>query len=169
MAIAKKIDADYFALEVGATWIVLNQMFGNTAAGYAKLDKVRWLKGEIVFDEIQKKLKIPPGDPVTVGKAISAYLSKVGSSDVQLHKISDNEFLYAMKHPVMQPIHPLRGDNRPDFDKNQLLPLPAAALFRAALKRLCNMEVEVISVTDETRATKLKGKPGSLWRLSPIK
>ena len=168
MAVAQKIDADYFALEVDATWIVLNEMFGNTAAGRAKLDKVRWLKGEIVFDEIQKKLKIPPGDPVTVGKAISAYLLKVGSSKVQMHKISDNEFLYDMKRPVMAPMHPMR-DRRVSSQDDYLRPLPAAALFRAAFKRLCNMKVDIIQVSDKMRATTLKGRAGALWRLSPIK
>ncbi|MBI4187966.1 MAG: hypothetical protein HY529_02045 [Chloroflexi bacterium] len=163
-----KIDADYFALEVDATWIVLNEIFGNTVAGRAKLDKVRWLKGEIVFDEIQKKLKIPPGDPITVGKAISAYLLKVGSSDVRINKFSDNEILYDMQRPVMQPAHPMR-DKRGISSDDYLRPLPAAALFRAAFKRLCNMKVDIVPVSDKMRATTLKGKSGALWRLSPIK
>ena len=165
MAMAKQIDPEYFALEVGATWIVLSEVIGNTAEGRAKLEECRRLKGEMVFDEIQKTLKIPPGDPYTVGKAISDYLLKVGSSDVQLHKLSDNEMLYEMKHAVMAPIHSLREALG---NKNPLRPLPAAALFRAAFKKLCNMQVEIVPVSDEMRATTLKGKAGSLWRLSPI-
>lgn len=165
MAMVKQIDPEYFALEIGLTWIVLSEVIGNTAEGRAKLEECRWLKGEMVFDEIQKKLKIPAGDPYTVGKAISDYLLKVGSSDVQLHKFSDNEMLYEMKQAVMTPIHSLRDALG---NKNPLRPLPAAALFRAALKRLCNMQVEIVPVSDEMRATTLKGKAGSLWRLSPI-
>lgn len=166
MAVLKKIDPEYFALELEATWMVFNKVFGDTAEGQAKLDQCRWLKGEIVFDEIQKELKIPAGDPYTVGKAISDYLLRVGSSDVQLNKLSDNEMLYEMKQAVMAPIHSLRDALG---NKNPLRPLPAAALFRAALKRLCNMQVEIVPVSDEMRATTLKGKAGSLWRLSPLK
>ncbi|MDP3878988.1 MAG: hypothetical protein Q8Q07_01615 [Dehalococcoidales bacterium] len=165
MAELKKIDPEYFALELEATWMVFNKMFGDTPEGQAKLDQCRWLKGEMVFDEIQKELKIPPGDPYTVGQAISAYLLKVGSSDVRLNKFSDNEMLYEMKQAVMAPIHSLRESLG---NTNPLRPLPAAALFRAALKKLCNVQVEIIPVSDEMRATKLGGRAGALWRLTPI-
>ncbi|MDP3878980.1 MAG: hypothetical protein Q8Q07_01575 [Dehalococcoidales bacterium] len=160
-----KIDTEYFALEIGATWIALNELFGNTAEGRAKLEEARWLKGDLVFDEIQKQLNIPAGDPLTVGNAIADYLRRVGSSDTQLHKISDNEMVYEMKQAVMQSWFPM-------FDarhaQNPLRPLPAAALFRAAFKKLCNMKLDIITVSDEIRATTLKGKSGQLWRLSPI-
>ena len=163
---AGKMDPEYFALELEATWMAFNQMFGDTPEGRAKLEQCRELKGEIIFDEIQKTLKIPAGDPDTAGKAISKYLHDVGSSDVEMIKVSDNEFIYHMSRPAMGPIHGLRDRVA---DKNLLRPLPAAVLFRAALKRLCNMQVEVVPVSDEMRATTLKGMTGSLWRLSPIK
>ena len=161
MAMAKQIDPEYFALEVGATWIALSEVIGNTAEGRAKLEECRRLKGEMVFDEIQKTLKIPPGDPYTVGKAISDYLLKVGSSDVQLHKLSDNEMFYEMKLAIMEPI-------LSQFSEKHLRALPAAALFTAAFKKLSNVQVEAVPVSDEMRATVLKGKRGPVWRLSPI-
>lgn len=166
MAVTPKIDPGYFALEIGATWIVLNQVFGGTPEGRAKLEECRWLKGELVFDEIQKKLKIPAGNPYTVGKAIADYLRRVGSSDTELHRLSDTEMLYEMKHAVMEPWFPVFDAHQ---TQNPLRPLPAAALYRAAFKRLCNMKLDIVPVTDEMRATTLKGKAGQLWRLSPIK
>lgn len=166
MAAAGKIDPEYFALELEATWMVFNKVFGDTAEGRAKLDKCRWLKGELVFDELQKKLKIPRGDPYSVGKAVSDYLRKAGSSDIQIHRLSDNEIIYEIKRPVMGPIHALRDALG---NTNPLKPLPAAALFRAAFKKLCNMNVDIVPLPEEVRATVLKGGTGELWRLSPIK
>ena len=47
MVIAKQIESEYFALEVGATWIVSNEVFSDTTEGRAKLEQCRWLKGEM--------------------------------------------------------------------------------------------------------------------------
>ena len=164
MAISKKIDAKFAAWEVCMAWQAFNEEFGNTPEGVARLEKCRWRKGELVFDELQKKLNIPPGDPFTVAKKIGDYLTETGYAKIEIHKISDTQIMYDMGDLIMLPI--LRSVRSRGF--KVLAPEPSTTVFFAAFKKLCNVKAEDIPVPEDLQASTPEGMGREMWRLSPL-
>ena len=164
MAISEKVATELFVLEVQMTWLAFSQEFGNTPEELGRLEKCKWRKGELMFDELQKKLNIPTGDPFTVAKALGDYLTKTGYAKVEIHKVSDTQIRYDMGDVVMAPMVPImRSRGR------KVGPEVSTALFFAAFKKLCNVKAEHIPVPDYLQVSIPEDMEREMWRLSPLK
>ena len=159
---AERVETEYFNLEVMMSWLALNLEFSSPEE-LARLEKCKWRKGELMFDEIQEKLKIPPGDPFTVAKAIGDYLTKVGYAKVEIHKVSDTELWCDMGDLILLPMLPTVRSLGGKMD-----PEPATTLFTAALKKLCNVKVEHVRTPEHLRASVPEGMNREVWHLSPL-
>src|SRR3972149_10386926 len=116
MPMSETVDAEFFRTELLMGWLAFSEEFGNTPEELAKLQRARLRAGEMVFDWLQKKitippgnpaapaLTIPPGDPFTVAKALGDYLTKIGYAKCEVRKVSDTEILYYMGDVVMRPM-----------------------------------------------------------------
>ncbi|MBI4188437.1 MAG: hypothetical protein HY529_04425 [Chloroflexi bacterium] len=161
MATAKKVSTEFFNLQVIMAWLAFNQEFGNTPQDMVRLERCKQHTGELVFDELQKKMNIPTGAPFPVAKAIGDFLTESGYAKYKVHKVSDTEIMFDRADMVMDPMvrNPLI----------KVLPAPGDTLFLAAFRKLCNMKVEQIPLPESLRASIPQGMLRKLWRLSPIK
>ncbi|MBI4188818.1 MAG: hypothetical protein HY529_06395 [Chloroflexi bacterium] len=76
MAISATLDSQFACLEVYLSWTALCEEF-NSPEEWKRIDKIKWLKGEEVYEALKDELKIPAGsDPFTVAKAVGDYLTK---------------------------------------------------------------------------------------------
>ncbi|MBI2288337.1 MAG: hypothetical protein HYY41_03420 [Chloroflexi bacterium] len=164
MALSEKVSSELMAWEVYIGWTALCEEF-SSPQDWARLEKAKWRKGELVFDELQKKLNIPPGDPFTVAKAIGDWFTKTGYAKIQIHKVSDTQIMYDMGDLIMLPI--LRSIRSRGF--KVLAPEPSTTVFFAAFKKLCNMKAEDIPVPEELKASTPAGMGREMWRLTPLK
>jgi hypothetical protein len=159
-----KVDSELFATEVLMTWLALSEEFGNTPEELARLEKCRERKGELVFDQLQKKLQIPSGsDPFTIVKALGDYLTKIGYAKFEVHKVSDTELLRDWDGSIMQPVLPIARSQG-----IKVYPAPSSVLFNVALKKLGNMKAERVEVPEHLRTGVTKGLEREMLRLSPI-
>ena len=159
MAMSEKIDSEFFALEAFMAWLALGQEFGNTPEELTRLEKCTLRKGELVFDELQKKLNIPPGDPFTVAKALGDYLTKIGYGKFKFYKVSDTEIMWDRADCVVSPVVPIVRSMGV-----KVVPAPSDTLFLAAFKKLCSVKV----VEEYLEADLPKGVMRKLWRFSPL-
>lgn len=163
MAYAERVDAQFAFKEVYLGWLWFSLEFGNNPEELARLEKCKWRTGELVFNEVQRKLDIPPGNPFTVAKSIGDYLTRVGYAKFQFMKVSDDEIVCDKTDLVVAPIMPLvrsRGI--------KVSPQPSDTLFAAALKRLCNMKAESVPLPENLKASTPKGWEREMWRFSPL-
>ncbi|MBI2288438.1 MAG: hypothetical protein HYY41_02765 [Chloroflexi bacterium] len=161
----EKVDSLFFATEVLMTWLALSEEFGNTPEELARLEKCRERKGELVFDQLQKTLKIPAGsDPFTVVKTLGDYLTKIGFAKFEVQKVSDTELLRDWDGSIMRPILPIVRSLG-----NKVFPAPSSVIFNTALRKLCNMKAERVEVPEHLKAGVTKGLEREMLRLSPIK
>lgn len=164
MAYAETVDSRFFAVELVLNWLALNLEFSSPEE-QARLDKCAQRKGELIFKFIEEKLNIPAGsDPYTVAKTVADYITKTGYCKVELHKVSDTEMYRDWWDGTV--IRPMLQKYRPQGLK--VTPRPAPVLIFAALKKLCNMKVETVPISDEMKASLPEGVERQLWRLSPI-
>ena len=164
MAYAEKIDSQFFAMEVLMGWLMFGEEFGNNPEELARLEKCKWRMGELVFDELQEKLKIPPGDPFTVAKTIGDYLTEIGYANIDIQKVSDTQIMYDMGDLVMVPV--LRIARSRGL---KLTPEPSTTIFFAAFKKLCNVKAEHMAVPENLKASVPEGAEREMWLISPIK
>lgn len=161
---AKKIDAEFFNAEVGLAWLALYQEFGKDPKELARLDKCKWRKSEMVFDWLQKEMKIPPGDPFTVAKAVGKYLTKIGYANVEVFKLADNIIRYNGTDMIMIPMARYLSSQG-----LKVFPQPSNSIFITAFQKLCHMKVEDIPLPPEERAKLPANVYQRTWRLSPLK
>lgn len=163
MAMSEKVDSEFFNREVGLAWLAFSEEFGNTPEELARLDKCKWRKAEMVFDEVQKELNIPAGDPFTVAKAIGDYLTKIGYAKVEVQKLADDVIRYNGLDMIMI--------DRARYLRSQGIktyPQPSNSLFITALRKLCNVDAEDIPMSAEERANLPANVYQRTWRLVPI-
>lgn len=165
---ADKVDAEYFALEVYLSWAAVCEEF-TTPEERARLDKVKWHKGEMVFDEIKDELNLPPdADPFTVATAIADYFGRVGYAKFQFLKVSDDEMLYDRADMVTMPaVRKARS-----LGWKIIAPEPSHTLFAGALKKACNVEPEIIRIPPPEWLKSGEPVPDDMgremWRIKPI-
>lgn len=163
MSISEKVKSEFFNLEVGLAWLAFGEEFGNTPEEKARLDKAKWRKAEMLFDEVQKELKIPAGDPFTVTKAIGDYLTKIGYAKVEVQKLADDVVRYNGVDMIM--IEMARYLNSQGI---KVYPQPSNSLFITALRKLCNVDAVDIPLSPEDRAKLPKNMYQRTWRLVPL-
>lgn len=163
MGYAERMDAKFCVKEVYLAWLMFSKEFGNDPGELARLEKVKARTGELVFDEIQRDLNIPSGNPFTVVASIGEYLTRSGYAKYKFQKISDTDVIFDSTDLVSGPIMPeLRSRGL------KVSPTPSDVLFDAALKKLCNMTAEPIDVPAEIKASTPEGTKREVWRFSPI-
>ena len=162
----RKIDADYFAREVYLSWAAISEEFGKTPEELARLDKCKYRKADIIFEHLQQTLKIPPGDPLTVAKALGDYIVKAGyATSAEYEMLSDNEIMSKLGDIAVLPVI-TKARSLGLIPEPMVAPEPSCMLFVAALKKLCNLsKVEKVPVPDNLRAP--ENIHQEIWHLVP--
>ena len=183
MAISDKVDSEFFVREIVFGWAAVSEEFGKNPEELARLQKCVERKGELFFEHLQLTLKIPPGDPLTVAKAIGDYLRKVGyASGAEYRMVSDTEMMSEVSD---LPVPGITTEARKIglIPEPSVLPAPSCWLVVAALKKLCNIKATKIPVPDHLKSgystfteyrefSDPKQAPPKIhqemWRLSPL-
>ncbi|MBI2287596.1 MAG: hypothetical protein HYY41_05565 [Chloroflexi bacterium] len=168
MAISETIDAEFASMLLYLAWTAVCEEFSSPEE-WVRIDKIKWLKGEAVFDELQKELKIPAeSDPFTVAKAVGDYLTKIGYAKFKFIKVSDTEILY--DRADMVPIPVVRRVRA--MGMKVIAPEPSHATFVGALRRICNAQPEIIRAAPPEWLKSGEPVPDDMgremWRVSPI-
>lgn len=151
---ANKIDATYFDRQIYALYRAVWERWGDEAW------HVVWRSGEVLFDEIEPRLELGPGDdPFTAMQRLADYLTQVGYvEDIAVRPTSDCEWDYAMREPVILP------------GARQLLAegaVPAhisTTLMFALLKKRFRLRAEMVGEPD----LRDDGWATEHWRLEPL-
>ena len=119
-----------------------------------------------MFDELQKRLNIQPGDPFTVARAVAKWVTETGYCKVHLHKLSDTETMYGMADIAIKPVLDLVRSRGPAM---KVEPASSHTLFFAAFKKLCNMKAEKVPESEQPQVSKPEGvQRWEMWHLSPL-
>ena len=162
----RKVDADYFAREVYLSWAAISEEFGKNPEERARLDKCKYRKADIIFEHLQQTLKIPPGDPLTVAKAIGDYIVKAGYvTSAEYEMLSDTEIMSKLGDYAVRPVI-MQARSMGLIPEPVVRPEHSCMLFVAAFKKLCNLKVEKVPVPDNLRAP--ANIRQEVWRLSPV-
>ncbi|MDZ4230313.1 MAG: hypothetical protein U1B77_00670, partial [Dehalococcoidales bacterium] len=139
---AEQVDAEYFAMEVYLSWAAVCEEFSSPEEK-ERLQKAKWHKGELVFEEIKEELNLPPNpDALTVASAIADYFGRVGYAKFKFLKVSDDEILYDRTDMVTMPaVRKARSLGWPI-----IAPEPSHALYVGGLKLAAKAEPEIIRI-----------------------
>lgn len=151
----KPINEEFVLTEVYAIYKAVSELFGE------KGWQVIWRSGEIVFDELEKKLSFPKKEPLSVMKVLADYLADVGYvSKIEFRMIGDNVLEYDIYGPsfIRPAVLRLKAENG-------VLPHWSTVVMVAALKRLCGVKAE----TDATQPQLFKDFGRERWTLSKMK
>ncbi|MBI2846783.1 MAG: hypothetical protein HYX82_02770 [Chloroflexi bacterium] len=151
----KRIDEDFVQMEVYAIYKAISELFGE------KGWQVIWRSGEIVFDDLEKKLKFPDKDPLSVMKVLADYLADVGYvSKIEFRMVGDNVLEFDIYGPsfIRPSVLRLKAEKG-------VLPHWSTVITVAALKKICGVKAE----TDATAPQLFKDFGRERWVLSKIK
>ena len=93
------VDPKFFDLEIYAIYYAAYDLLGE------KTWEIVWKAGEIVYNEIKDEIGASSAkDPFEALKKLAIWLKKVGYvEDINVRKISEDEFEYTMLNPIITP------------------------------------------------------------------
>jgi|Deesub1362B_J571_1020462.scaffolds.fasta_scaffold00673_8 hypothetical protein len=129
----KEINKDFFNLEIYSIYRAIGELWNKEAW------RVVWRAGEILFLELNKKLKLR-GKPIEeVLKSLANYLENIGYVDkIEVSFIKKDEIEYKMKNPSIEEVafRLIKEGFAP--------PHISTALLIAALDKLFGLKIEII-------------------------
>ncbi len=149
----KEITHDFFDLEIYAIYRAIWELWGEEAW------KVVWRSGEIVFDEIEKELRLEGAAWPEVLQGLGAYLREEGYvEDIAVRQTGEQEFEYEMLNPAILP-----GAERLIAEGAVPAHISTTLMF-AALKKRFGLKAEMIGDPD----LRPDGRAIERWKVSKI-
>lgn len=153
----KKVDAEFLDLEVYAIYKAVTELFGDRGWD------VVWRSGEIVFQELKRRLNITETEPIALLRRLGRYFEEVGYlKRMSIEALKEDEFLYDMYEvSIHEGIMKLRAE-----EANPVLAHFSTTVMFAALKDMCNMTAEITHLEVEGKGEEAYGR--EKWKLKKI-
>jgi hypothetical protein len=152
----KPVDREFIQLEVYAVYKAISELFGE------KGWDVIWRSGEIMFDEIEKRLEFADTDPLSVLKVLARYFVDAGYVEqLDFHMAEENVMEYELSGTLVRPaILKLK-------EENCVLPHWSTVVMFAALKKLCGVKAETDASQPEIRSATTTRERWVLSKIEP--